>query len=82
MLIAFSYVVAQSLQLCDILSLPRALHSNLGFLQAVVDVWRLFQAEFLQLWDELGHKGDAYPAVLFGEAVHQGQQAHQASTLG
>lgn len=59
-----------------------ALLNCLGDLQAVVDVWRLFQAEFLQLWDELGHKGDAYPAVLFGEAVHQGQQTQQASTLG
>ena len=50
-------------------------------MQAVVDVWSLFQADFLQLWNEMGHKGDAYPAVLFGESVHQGQQAQQASRL-
>ena len=43
--------------------------------QAVVDVWQLFEAEFLQLWTEQGHKGDAYPAPLFGDSVPQGQQA-------
>ena len=43
--------------------------------QAVVDVWQLFEAEFLQLWTEQGHKGNAYPARLFGDSVPQGQQA-------
>ena len=53
------------------------LHAMWPAVQAVVDVWRLFQAEFLQLWDEQGHKGDAYPAPLFGHSVPQGQQACQ-----
>lgn len=45
--------------------------------QAVVDVWQLFEAEFLQLWDEQGLQGDAYPTPLFGPSVPQGQQARQ-----
>lgn len=49
--------------------------------QAVVDVWHMFQTEFLQLWDQHSHKGDAYPAALFGGSVQQGQQAHQACVL-
>ena len=49
--------------------------------QAVVDVWHMFQTEFLQLWDQHSHKGDAYPAALFGGPVQQGQQAHQACVL-
>lgn len=48
--------------------------------QAVVDVWQLFEAEFLQLWNEHGHKGDAYPAQLFGHSVPQGQQACKVAT--
>ncbi|DBB14334.1 TPA: hypothetical protein ACH3X3_004644 [Trebouxia sp. C0006] len=47
--------------------------------QAVVDVWQMFQTEFLQLWDQHSHEGDAYPAALFGGSVKQGQQAHQAA---
>ncbi|KAL0035512.1 hypothetical protein WJX77_010043 [Trebouxia sp. C0004] len=47
--------------------------------QAVVDVWQMFQKEFLQLWDEHSHKGDAYPAALFGGSEQQRQQAHQAA---
>ncbi|KAL3137231.1 hypothetical protein ABBQ32_006781 [Trebouxia sp. C0010 RCD-2024] len=47
--------------------------------QAVVDVWQLFEAEFLQLWGEQGHKGDAYPAPLFADSVPQGQQALKAA---
>jgi hypothetical protein len=50
-------------------------------LQAVVDVWQMFQTEFVQLWDEHSHKGDAYPAALFGGSVQQGHQAHQACVL-
>ena len=50
-------------------------------LQAVVDVWQMFQKDFLQLWDQHSHKGDAYPAALFGGSVQQGQQAHQACVL-
>ena len=49
--------------------------------QAVVDVWQMFQTEFLQLWDQHSHEGDAYPAALFGGSVKQGQQAHQACLL-
>ncbi len=48
-------------------------------MQAVVDVWQLFEAEFLKLWDDQSHKGDAFPAVLFGPSVHQGLQAQQVS---
>ena len=48
--------------------------------QAVVDVWQLFEAEFLQLWTEQGHNGDAYPAPLFGDSVPQGQQALKVLT--
>ena len=47
------------------------------WLQAVVDVWQLFQTEFLRLWDDQGHKGDAYPAVLFGHEVPEGKKSHQ-----
>lgn len=50
-------------------------------LQAVVDVWQMFQKEFLQLWDQHSHQGDAYPAALFGGSVQQGLQAHQACVL-
>ena len=50
-------------------------------LQAVVDVWQMFQTEFLQLWDQHSHQGDAYPATLFGGSVKQGQQVHQACLL-
>ena len=50
-------------------------------LQAVVDVWQMFQTQFLQLWDQHSHQGDAYPAALFGGSVKQGQQAHQACLL-
>ena len=42
-----------------------------------MDVWQLFKAEFLKLWDEQGHKGDAYPALLFGHDLPQGKEAHQ-----
>lgn len=47
--------------------------------QAVVDVWQLFEAEFLELWNEHSCKGDAYPGALFGESAPQGQQAQQAA---
>ena len=47
--------------------------------QAVVDVWELFEAEFLQLWSERGEQGDAFPAVLFGSTVPLGKQARQVS---
>ena len=48
-------------------------------MQAVVDVWQLFEAEFVRLWDEHSDRGDAYPAVLFGKSAIQGRQAQQAS---
>lgn len=61
---------------------PSAQHScssllNEDCLQAVVDVWQLFEAEFLELWNEHSCKGDAYPGALFGESAPQGQQAQQ-----
>ena len=46
----------------------------------MVDVGQLFEAEFLQLWDEHGHKGDAYPAHLFGSSVPQGRKACKVLT--
>ena len=62
------------------LILPGFKSKTVSGLQAVVDVWGLFQAEFLQLWNEHGHKGDAYPAVLFGKSAPQGLQAQQVHT--
>ena len=49
--------------------------------QSAVDVWQLFQANFLKLWDEHSHHGDAYPEQLFGQSAQQGQEAQKVHTL-
>lgn len=43
--------------------------------QSTEDVWNLFKAKFLELWD--GHKdgGDLYPGCLFGPDAPLGPKA-------
>ena len=50
-------------------------------MQSAMDVWQLFKANFLKLWDEQGSTGDAYPEQLFGQSAQQGQAATKVSLL-
>lgn len=40
-------------------------------LECARELWAGFRARFLQLWDEHGQKGDAYPKALFSNASEQ-----------
>lgn len=48
-------------------------------MQSAVDVWQLFKANFLKLWDEHSSEGDAYPEQLFGQPAQQGPEAQQVN---
>ena len=50
-------------------------------MQSAVDVWQLFKANFLKLWDEQGSQGDAYPEQLFGQSAPQGRAATKVRLL-